>query len=255
MTLQSLDLFFRDLLGIEAYSKDPSLNGIQVQNSDVVNKEIKKVAFAVDVSEETIDCAIDAKADLLFVHHGLFWGDCMTITGTHYKKIKKLIENDIALYACHIPLDANNPYGNNYGIAARLGLVNIQPFGIWHEMVLGVKGELPYPLTTKKIIDTIFPNGEKCNCVLDFGPAEIKTVGIISGGASSDLIQAVDEGLDAYITGELHHSEYSVAKENSITAIAGGHYNTETFGVSLVKEKLEREKKIETVFISAPTGL
>ena len=120
MTLCELDNYFRGFLKIEDYATDPSRNGIQIQNSAPDKKQIKKVAFAVDACEATALAAVENGADLLFVHHGLFWGDCEVITGSVYARYNAFLKNDLALYACHIPLDANNPYGNNYGLAARL---------------------------------------------------------------------------------------------------------------------------------------
>ena len=159
------------------------------------------------------------------------------------------------MYACHIPLDANNPYGNNYGLANRIGLKNLEPFGTWRGMKIGVKGELKKPCTIEELEKMFLLPGQKPMFTLPFGKKEIKTVGIISGGASSDVHEAIKEGLDAYISGEVAHEVYHYVKESGINMIAGGHYQTEIVGVNLVREKLEKEKKIETVFIDVPTGL
>ena len=140
MTLNQLDEYFQSFLNMAEYKRDPSLNGIQVENSNPSGKEIKKVAFAVDACQETIQRATAAGADVLFVHHGFFWGQCQTITGTHYNRIRQLLDSDMALYACHIPLDANPLVGNNYGLAQRLGLESLEPFGDWHGMLIGVGG-------------------------------------------------------------------------------------------------------------------
>lgn len=255
MTLQELDTYFRSFLKIENFSTDPSLNGIQIENSDPCTKEIKKVAFAVDACQATFDRAVQLHADLLFVHHGIFWGQCETVTGTHYRRLKTLLDNDVALYACHIPLDANELVGNNYGLARRLGLQNIQAFGVWHGMTLGAAGEFEESITIDKLERMLFPQGEKALHILPFGKKEIKTVAIISGGAGGDMDQAVAAGYDAYITGEIGHEEYHKALESKINLIAGGHYQTETVGVSLVMEKLAQDTGLETVFIHVPTGL
>ena len=128
MTLRELNQYFNDILKPQDFLPDPSKNGIQVENSDL-DKEIHKVAFAVDAALETILRAKETGADVLVVHHGIFWNDAFTLTGSAYKKIKALMENDIALYAAHIPLDANKEVGNNYGLANRLGLQNQEEFG------------------------------------------------------------------------------------------------------------------------------
>lgn len=255
MNLIEIDEFFNSFLHKENFSADPSLNGIQIQNSEPEKKQIKKIAFAVDACEATALAAVEEGADVLFVHHGLFWGGCEKITGSHYKRIAAFVKNDLALCAYHIPLDANNPYGNNFGMAARLGLQNTKAFGSWRGMDIGVKGELPQALTIDELAQKVLRPGKKPNCVLAFGKEKIRTVGIISGGAGDDVDQAVEQGLDAFITGEFAHEQYHYAKEMSINVIGGGHYETETVGVSLVAEKVFQETGIETVFIDLPTGL
>ena len=215
------------------------MNGLQIQNSDPESKPIKKIAFAVDACEETALSAVNNGCDALFVHHGLFWGHSEKITGSFYKRISAFLKNDLALFAYHIPLDANNPYGNNFGLARRLNLQNQEPFGVWRGMSLGVKGTLTSPLPLEELAKKILRNGKLPNTVLNFVKPLISTVGIISGGASEDVEAAVKEGLDCYITGEFAHEQYHYAKENCINVIGGGHYETETVGVSLVMDKVK----------------
>ncbi len=255
MTLKELDKYFREFLKPENYAGDPSRNGIQISNSGMDSKQIKKIAFAVDACVETAEKASFLGADLLFVHHGLFWGDCQTLTGSFYERISSFIKNDLALYAMHIPLDANNPYGNNYGLAARLNLSKTEGFGSWRGMTIGVKGILENPLTVDELAKKVLNPGEKPLAILPFGKNQIKSVGIISGGACEDVDQAIEEGLDAFITGEINHEIYHYVKENKINMICGGHYQTETVGVNLVREKVEKELGIETVFVDIPTNL
>lgn len=255
MTLNQLNNFFNDFLKKEDFPGDPSLNGIQIENSSPDSKEIKKIAFAVDACEATAKIAAEKGADVLVVHHGLFWGGCQTITGSHYKRISAFIKNDLGLIAYHLPLDANIPYGNNYGIASALGLENIVPFGAWRGMCLGVKGELQEGMAVEDLSARLSKiTGGNCS-TFGFGKKLIRTVGIISGGGSEDVEQAVEAGLDAYITGEFEHQDFHYAKEMGINVVAGGHYGTEIMGVSLLKEKVEKELGIETLFIDLPTNL
>lgn len=255
MTLIELDDFFNSFLKKEDYSADISLNGIQIENSDPCGKQIKKIAFAVDACLDTAEKAIQWGADVLFVHHGLFWGQCQTITGNFYKRLSTFIKNDLALCAYHIPLDVNNPYGNNWGMATRLGLKNCQSFGQWRGMTLGVYGELEKELSIKELAEKALRKGAEPKAIIPLGKDKIKTVGIISGGASEDVSAAAELNLDCYITGEYCHEDYHFAKEMGINVIAGGHYETETVGVSLIKEKVEKELGLETVFIESPTNL
>ena len=255
MTLNELNRYFNSFLHKEDYDSDVSLNGIQISNSAPNEKPITKVAFAVDACEATALKAAEAGAQVLFVHHGLFWGHCETITGTHYKRVAAFIKNDLALIAYHIPLDANEFVGNNFGIAKRIGLEKVRPFGKWRGMTLGAIGELSQELKIDELAQKLFPNGEKPSKILPFGKEMIKKVAVISGGAGEDFTQAVKIGADAYITGEVSHEDYHGIEESGINVIAGGHYNTETVGVQLVQKRLEEDKGLQTVFIDIPTGL
>jgi dinuclear metal center YbgI/SA1388 family protein len=255
MTLNELNQYFNSFLHKEDYDSDISLNGIQISNSAPDEKQIKKVAFAVDACEATALKAAEAGADVLFVHHGLFWGHCQTITENHYKRVAAFIKNDLALIAYHIPLDANEFVGNNFGLAQRLGLEKVRPFGKWRGMTLGAIGELSQEVTIEELAKKLFPNGENPSHILPFGKKMIKKVAVISGGAGEDFDQAVRIGADAYITGEVSHEDFHGIEESGINVIAGGHYNTETVGVQLVQKRLEEEKGISTVFIDIPTGM
>lgn len=255
MTLNEFDNWADSFLKLGNYAADISMNGIQVQNRDPSGKPIKKVAFAVDACLETIEKAAAEKADILFVHHGLFWGSPIAVAGSHYNRIKALLDSDMALYACHIPLDANSECGNNYGLARMLGMEKLEPFGEWRGMTVGVKGEFTKPVLVSELVEKLEAGGSKCTAVLPFGREPIRSAVVISGDGESDAEAAAASGADAFITGETGHVCYHLAKESQFTIIAGGHYNTETIGVSLVMEKLARETDIKTVFIPAPTGL
>jgi dinuclear metal center YbgI/SA1388 family protein len=253
MTSGELDLWFSRLLEPQMYKDaDPSQNGIQVDNDGA---DITRVAFAVDACQSTIERAAKAGAGMLFVHHGIFWGEPYRIAGIAYRRIKTLMDQNIALYASHLPLDAHPDAGNNSGIAQRLGLVNVQPFGEWRGLTIGFRGETSADATLDDLLGKLFPDGKKPLHVLPFGPKAIRSVGVISGGASDEIDQAIALSLDLYITGEIGHEAYHVALENKINVIAGGHYQTETVGIRLVAERLGRETGIDTVFIDVPTGL
>lgn len=254
MTLAELDKYFNSFLHPENFPHDVSRNGIQIQNSDPEHKPVDKIAFAVDACEATALEAASLGAQVLFVHHGLFWGDCTVLTGVHYKRVAAFIKNDVALCAYHIPLDAHEKVGNNAGLAERIGLKKTEPFGEWRNMTIGVKGELRKPLTADELASLVM-RPEKKAAVFPFGVQDIRTVGIVSGGAGEDVQQAAAAKLDAYITGAFEHEDYHYAKEAGINVIAGGHYETETVGVNLVRAKLEKDLHIETVFIDMPTGL
>ncbi|MEE3411129.1 MAG: Nif3-like dinuclear metal center hexameric protein [Treponema sp.] len=254
MTLYELDAYFNSFLKKENFAADPSRNGIQIQNSAPGKKKIKKAAFAVDASLDTAKEAARQGCDVLFVHHGLYWDGCEIMTDLHYQRVATFIKNDMALIGYHIPLDANKEAGNNYGMARRLGLKSCKDFCAWRGMTIGVKGRLPKAMTIEQLADAALL-GAKPNQILSFGPKKISTVGIVSGGGGSDHWAAWKEGLDAYITGEIGHTDYNPIKEEGLNVIAGGHYNTETVGVQLVMKKLKEEKGIQGVFLDFPTQL
>ncbi len=253
MKLKELDHYFKQLLNIDYFSNsDSSLNTIQVGDAE---QEIKTCAFAVDACQQSIDCAKNAGADLLFVHHGFFWGRPIAITNNHYNRVKTLIENNISLYACHLPLDAHPLYGNNISLAKTLDLQEIEPFGWYKGKQIGFKGSLATPADLNTIITKLGTKREDCLSVLPLGKAEIKTIAIVSGGAADDVREAISDGIDLYITGEVSHQIYHECLESKINFVAAGHYFTETFGVKAVAKQVEKELGLKTIFISNPTQL
>ncbi len=254
MTLTELDRWLRTLLDIErAEAADSSRNGIQVSRR---NTKVTKAAFAVDACLETIRRAAEWNADVLIVHHGIIWDRRPApLSGALYERVRLLMEKDIALYAAHLPLDMHPEVGNNIAIARHLGLSGISPFGVYKGLAVGFKGTLPDPLDLDGLIRKLTGKDSTSVRFLPFGPDLIRTVGIVSGGGSEDVLQAIQEGLDAFITGEPAHRIYHDCLESKIHAIFAGHYATETFGVRLLAERLARETGIDTRYIDVPTGL
>jgi len=253
MTTLECDAYLVKLLDHDRFvSADPSQNGLQITNS---GKEIKRAAFAVDACLETIERAAAAQADILCVHHGLFWKDPELVTGIHYRRIKTAIDSDLALFASHLPLDAHGELGNNMGLLRRLKLDDPQPFGDWRGVCIGWRGLSPLALDLDTVIRRLFPDGKTVPHILPFGPRDIRTIGIISGGAAHEANQAAKAGCDLFITGEISHELYHYARENRLSILAAGHYQTETVGIQLLAAHLGRETGIDTLFIDVPTGL
>lgn len=255
MTLNELNQWFSQLLHPELYPMDPSLNGVQVQNSDPAKKEISKVAFAVDACVQTIERAADEGAGLLFTHHGILWGQCSRVCAGYYQRIAALLRSDMALAACHLPLDAHAEVGNNAGMAQKLGLRSVEPFGVWRGAVIGCMGLLEQEETAHTIARRLFGDSGGAPIVLPFGPDRVKRIAIVSGGAGDEVDQAIEAGADLFITGEIGHENYHTALEGGISVIGGGHYRTETFGVAALADLLRAETGTDTVFIDLPTGL
>lgn len=231
---------------------DASMNGLQVGRAE---KDVQRIVCAVDASLATFEKAVEMGADAIFVHHGLFWGKSFTLTNMHYKRIATLVENDIALLAVHLPLDAHPTLGNNASMAKILGLQQIQPFGMYHGINIGYRGVLPTPLSADTIAKKLNLEEKMGLHILRFGNESISSVGIISGGAANEVQEAIALGLDAYITGEPSHTMYSYCQESKITMICGGHYATEVFGVQQMAQYFRDELALEASFIELPTAL
>jgi dinuclear metal center YbgI/SA1388 family protein len=253
MTTGKLDVFFRGILDINGFeAADSSLNGLQVDND---GGGIKKICFAVDASMETFRRAAAAGAGMIFVHHGLFWGRPLALRNVHRRRIKFLLDHNIALYAAHLPLDQHPGLGNNAALAELLGIENPEPFGLYHGKHIGYKGRLANPLSIDEAVIRITFMGRPPLGVYSFGKAESQTCAVVSGGASDETFEAIDAGVDLYVTGEVSHTVYHHALEAGLNLIAGGHYSTEVWGVRRVMDLTASQLNIDAEFIDAPTGL
>ena len=241
--------YIDDLLNVEII-RDSSLNGLQVENE----KEISKIVMAVDASLATINRAKAAQADMLIVHHGLYWGKPLPVTGMHYKRIKRLIDLDIALYAVHLPLDVHPELGNNVQLAKAFDWEIRGEFGIDNGLPLGIEVRFKIPQTVLEIADVLNEKFKMKSDVWDFGPAEIRKMGIITGGGIGFIEQAKEYGLDALLTGEPRHSAYWTARELGLNVILAGHYVTETLGVKALGRHLKSQFDLSVKFVDLPTG-
>ena len=239
-------------LSLDSFPFDISLNGVQIGAPD---REFRKAAFAVDASFDTINSAIENGADVLVVHHGLFWGQPLAITGAHYRRVRRAIEGGLTLFAAHLPLDVHPLYGNNVQMALRLGMTEFDPFGDYKGIKVGFKGSLPFPMTIPEIARLLGFSSDTGMQVLKFGPDMISTVGIISGAGGDDADQAIRDGLDLLITGTVPHEVFHTVKENGLNLLAGGHYRSEVFGVQALMRFTQNETGVESFFIDAETGL
>ena len=161
----------------------------------------------------------------------------------------------MALYACHLPLDAHPVFGNNAQMAQCLGIKSYDMFSDYKGKKIGVKGKLPFPMTIDQIVRLLDFSSDTGLKTLEFGKDLCETVGIVSGGAGNNVADAINDGLDLFITGEIYHQNFHEALENKINVIAGGHYQSETFGVKAVMRMVLGELGIKGEFISWPTAL
>lgn len=234
--------------------KESAINGLQVAG----RKKISKIALAVDGVLETFEKAAEAGAHMLIVHHGIYWGFQYPLRGADYKRIKLLMDNDIALYAVHLPLDAHPDLGHNVNLLRGLGVVeeSLEPFGDYKGTPIGFKAKIPDTtrdgLTQK--LETVLGGPVQ---LLPFGPEKVRSVACITGqGADfAQVREAKIRGVHYYISGEATHPLYHYARENGVTVALGGHYRTEVFGLRALQTWLEENYDVETVFIDCPTGM
>ncbi len=228
---------------------DGAVNGLQVENSGA----IKKIAAAVDASLATIKLAIAANADLLVVHHGLFWASRQPWTGKNYEVLRLLAENNLSIYSSHLPLDAHPKLGNNAQLCTALGLTNLKPFFTSHGQTIGFKSETKISRNElAKKLERL--TGAKPK-VIPGGKNICEKIGVVTGGAGGELKMAAQEGVDTFITGEGPHWTYALAEEIGLNVFYGGHYATETFGVKALSSELSKKFKVPWQFLDYPTGL
>jgi dinuclear metal center YbgI/SA1388 family protein len=229
---------------------DDSLNGLQLGNSG----KLTRVALAVDVSAAAILEASRLKADFLIVHHGLFWGKPVPLTGPIGERVRMMARSDVALYAAHLPLDLHPVLGNNVQICLRMGWKSSVEFGDYHGVTIGRGVVLRKPLPVESISGKLRTVTREEPLVWRFGPDRAERVAVISGGAMSMIDQVASEGYDTYITGESGHTHYGYAREAGLNVIFGGHYATETLGIRALGRKIRDEFGLETHFLDLPTG-
>jgi dinuclear metal center YbgI/SA1388 family protein len=251
MRLATVVGYLDETLDTASFGADSALNGLQVEGS----KSVRAVCVAVDACEESIRRAARAGADLLIVHHGLFWGAPEPVTGPTAVRLRLLLTRNVSLYASHIPLDCHPELGNNAQLALVLGMLDTERFGAYRGILMGIRGFLPREMTARSLAAKLRRIlGSKVS-VLPFGRPRIVRVGIVSGGGASLVRAASDAGCEALITGEMSHSAYHTARESRINLICAGHYATETLGVRALGDHLHRELGLPVRFIDIPTGL
>jgi dinuclear metal center YbgI/SA1388 family protein len=250
MNRDALVSYLDDYLGVRA-SQDYSDNGLQVEGAD----EVARLAFAVDTCQETIEGATASGAQMLIVHHGLFWGRPLRIVGPHRRRVKALLDGRCSLYAAHLPLDRHPEVGNNAQLARLLGLAVTDGLGVAFGQPVGVVATAPAGLTRDRLAAELAAILGSAPLLTPGGPAEVRRVGIISGGAAKEIAEAAAAGCDTYIPGEASHSSYHDAAEYGVNVIYAGHYATETVGLKALAMHLSELLGLPGIFIDLPTGL
>jgi dinuclear metal center YbgI/SA1388 family protein len=238
------------LLRTESFQDwEGAVNGLQVENRGTVTR----LAAAVDASTTTIQLALAAGADLLLVHHGLFWSPSHPWTGKRYAQLRLLLENNLAVYSSHLPLDVHPRLGNNAQLCRALGLKNLKPFFLFRGQEAGLRARtsIPRQELAKALLRALGTEPK----LLPGGPAVSRRIGVVTGGGGAELKVAACEGVDTFITGEGPHWTFAVAEELSLNVFYAGHYATETLGVKALADHLGRKFGLPWVFLDHPTGL
>jgi dinuclear metal center YbgI/SA1388 family protein len=254
--LADVTAYLDALLDIGAY-RDYGPNGLQVPG----RAEVQTVVTGVSAHAELLRRAAAVDAQLVVVHHGLFWkGQPLEITPTLHRRLKVLYGHEMALAAYHLPLDAHPEHGNNALLAAALGGLDPQPFG---ESIsapnppigLRVRFADPGPTLTELVTRVRTAVGGREPLVVGDGPERIRTLGVITGAGADAAADAIDLGLDALLTGEPAERTFGVALDGGIHVLAAGHHATETFGVRRLGELLERRFGVRHVFLDVPNPI
>jgi dinuclear metal center YbgI/SA1388 family protein len=249
-SLSDIVTYTDDFLRIrEVGDWDNALNGLQIENSG----QVTRLGAAVDVSTRVLTEAAKKNVDLLIVHHGLFWPGLEPVKSAFRRQLQLAFENDIALYGAHLPLDIHPKVGNNAELVAGLGFKSAQPFLEEKGQPVGLKAgaSMPRSELIRKLRKAL---GGRVK-VFNFGPKQTRTIGVVTGGAGSEIYRVAQENIDTFITGEAPHWAAVAAQELGMNLLLGGHYATEVFGVKALAAHLSKRFGIPWEFIDCPTGL
>jgi dinuclear metal center YbgI/SA1388 family protein len=224
-------------------------NGLQIENSG----RVRRIGAAVDVSTRVLTLAAKKNVDLLIVHHGLFWPGLQPVTGALHRELKLAFANDIALYSAHLPLDIHPEVGNNAQLAKALGLKSPVPFFEEKGSLIGMKARSSQ--TREVLVRQLRKVLRGPVKSFNFGPKKAGSIGIITGGAGSEIYRVAQDKIDMFVTGEAPHWAAVAAEELAMNLVLGGHYATETFGVKALAAHLSKKFRVPFEFIDCPTGL
>jgi dinuclear metal center YbgI/SA1388 family protein len=250
--LANLLTYLNDLLDPAAFS-DYGPNGLQVPGP----AEVRTVVTGVSASAELFERAAAHGADLIVVHHGLFWtGAPLALTPSSKRRLQLLFEHDMALAAYHLPLDGHPEVGNNALLAAGLGCASREPFALHKGKPIGVSGRFAGDgIAARELVARVHELTAREPLAFLEGPERVRTIGIVSGAGSDYLGDAIAAGHDAFLTGEPTERVMTQAREEGIHFLAAGHYATETFGVRRLGELLAERFGVVQQFVDVPNPI
>ncbi len=243
--------FLDEFLQINAIL-DYGPQGLQVESEE---DEINRVALMVDVSIAGIQAAAEWEAEMMLVHHGIFWGATQRLAGALGKRVRELLKNGINLYAAHLALDAHQQVGNNAVLAHMFGIEEASWWGDFKGTPLGVVGSLANPMALNALVAQIDAKLSTTSRVLAHGGDTVNRLAVLSGFGADQVAEARRQGADAFVTGETSHANFWAAEDYGINVIFAGHYATETVGVKALGAHLSRKFGLESRFFDFPTGM
>lgn len=247
MNRSDLVSYLDDLLNLHAIP-DYGPQGLQVEGRE----EVRALAVGVDAALPTIDGALAAEADLLLVHHGIFWGEARPIAGAFGRKVRRLIGADLNLYAAHLALDLHPTLGNNAELCRLLGLHPVGSYFSYKGVDVGILAE-PAGETTFAQLGAAFSQAVQPPLLVDAsGPERVRRVAVCSGDASRSLEEASRLGCDTLVTGERDYTMAHAAAELGMNVLYGGHYATETLGVQALARRLHEQFGLAWTFVDVP---
>jgi dinuclear metal center YbgI/SA1388 family protein len=249
MELMRLVAELDDLLEAEA-GADYCPNGLQVEG----RAEVERIVTAVSASRQLFEQAVEQEADLVLVHHGILWNSSEPprLVGSFRERVRLLLAHDISLVAYHLPLDRHPELGNAAQLGQRLGLDELEPFGEYRGVAIGVCGVFPEPVSVTELSEMV---AAACRQEPQLFPGcgnQITSVGIVTGGGEREYHRAVEAGLDAFITGEATEWVMHQALEDGVHYLAAGHYATERFGIRALSRWLQEKLDLEVTYIDIP---
>jgi dinuclear metal center YbgI/SA1388 family protein len=243
--------YLDELLEVDGFG-DMGPNGLQVPGAE----EVSVVVTGVSAQRELFERAASSSAQLVLCHHGLFWDFApRTIRPALKERLRILFDADITLAAYHLPLDAHPEVGNNALICAGLGLERGEPFAEHRGRLIGYVGRSAQGIPIAELRRRCAELFGQEPFVWECGPEEVRSVAVISGGAPGDFAEAIDLGVDAFLTGEAAEHVMADARENGVHFIAGGHYGTERLGIRRLGELVAERFGVEQQFVEIPNPI
>lgn len=250
MLREELVAYMDTLLRIHEIS-DYGPQGLQVEG----RAQVERVAVAVDAAIATIDGALAANADLLLVHHGIFWGSAQRLVGAHGEKVRRLLRADVNLYAAHLALDTHPQLGNNAELCRLLGLEVQEGYFSFQGTEIGLIGTPVVPLSFPDLVQRFTTAVAAPLKVEPYGPEKVARIAVCSGDAARSLTEAQARGCDTLVTGERDYTMAHAAREMGMNVLYGGHYATETLGVKALARHLAEKYGLLWAFIDNPVDL